>query len=95
MWNWGSWTLSGHMQLCQGENQLPKSECPGHECFWLLLYAVDQLHSRYLAPFSHAEETWEEDGSGSKSFLPDGRADKPERGSIPGKPLNLSPILDK
>ena len=36
-----SWTLTGHMQLCQGESQLPKSECPGHECFWLLLDAVD------------------------------------------------------
>lgn len=45
-----SWTLAGpwvqnacygHMQLRQEGSQLPKSECPGHECFWFLLGAVD------------------------------------------------------
>lgn len=42
-----SWTLTGHMKLCQGESQLPKSECPGHECFWLLLGA-DTLPLSYM-----------------------------------------------
>lgn len=91
-----SWSMSseyyGHMQAAQ-ESQLPKSECPGHECFWFLLGAVD--HPDTL-PLSYMQKKRERKmDPGNKSFPPDGRADEPDCGSISGKPLSLSPTLDK